>query len=869
MATQYFLPRPCHLDDLGEIVRLGRVQFFEAGTALAKDVFSDPALTITAGPSIELDSAGRFPDNIPQIWFGYGVYKIILQSFATGVWVDIWEAPYVPGSSDPGAGSTTSDVMVNTINDLKQIDTDAFTRAYVVGAASVTGGGGGHFRWSALDSTNDDGGWYIQRASGGIGRWIRILESGIKYLDIRMWQAQSNIGPIDSAYNSAYAIAATKNIPVYFGNGMWKWQDSTVVFGSVYIDEGARFSTVTVGTFSLTFAGKVEINSKSSLTTFDTLKVSFSGSSLEYYDIRWGVNYFEACASAVLSNLPLLVESPIILPYEIGTAETRIIIGPRGSIDCSTFVLNCQSLQVEGNRRRVIATDGPIPNIYGVENVYAWWFGYGVDSVETDHTDYLILADACAIGYGANLVLNRPVVGGIERPVSLLSSLIIEGPINLNTSVSSVTISSFNRLPSSRIFTFGHVDAVGVVNSYVANPLWWGMHPQASEAANLAGWNQMLKSTNVNQCWIDGNNTTFNMSTYNTVNAIHRMRNMNLNITTDDVALFKTSGVVVFEMVNCMFSSPTSTVAPVYIGNTIGQDGSRINIERCTINGGLHISCASTDSGSYSFVNVKDNYIFGGVLSVKLSSISRATIESNHLNFCKTEIYPYAITLSGVSVHGNHITGSTIGDCDIQFIAESASSVMKSILVTDNRFSWIGTNAEQVLINPIESGSGTWIDYQDIHVADNVIISSHAVAGAYPDLGLVQGPYVSSTDGSDVILFNQIDVNDSGASDYIETLNTRIGPLFIPYSFNSISAISGTVHCEQVEDLEGDGITFNSVIFSFLKSAFNDTRFINGRAIARISQAYRTGANSFYMRPEAIIKWGLRGDIGRNSKNAV
>lgn len=873
MANQYFLPRPCHLDDLGEIVRLGRLQFFEAGTPTAKEVFSDPDLTITAGSVVDLDSAGRLPDNTPQIWFGYGNYKIILQSFATGVWVDVWEAPFVAGSVSPSASTTASDVTVNTIADLKLIDTDEFTRAYVIGAASVTGGGGGHFRWSSLDANNDDGGWYIQRATGGIGRWIRILESGVNYLDIKMWQAQSNIGPIDSAYNSAYAIAVTKNLPVYFGSGMWKWQDSTTVFGHVFIDEGARFSTVTVGTFDLIFAGRVEINSKSSLTTLDDLKISFSGSSLEYYDIRWGVNFFEASASAVLSNLPLRIEEPIVLPFAIGSAETQIIIGPKGFIDCDNYELKCQSIEVEGNRRKVISTAGPIPLISKIESIQAWWFGYGVDTVETDYTDYLILADAVAVASGSMLVINRSFdIGGVERTVELSSDLVFEGPINLNTNTSLVTVNSFSVMPFTRIFTMTGT-AKAVVNNYPANPLWWGVLGTNSASANWDAWKRMMYSVSVNQEFVDGKNIRFsitgNADICGGVAGLTSLRifNMVISSTTLLAPVFLNTNQLVLEMSGVRLLGPDTTASMSLISTTANGFYRFIG---CEFKSGIVVGL----SASGQFLEVAECEIWNnGNIAVVTGQFPTVSIHDNVVNagtiIVATNAYDQ---LNNISIIDNKFINCDATYGDIVLSTAVTNTYVNNVNIEGNKFTWIGGVSEKILINTTVSGSGTFVDYQNIRVCDNSVNGTHVVAGAYPDLGAVGGPYVSATFGSDVILFGSVDISDAGASDYYFGKAVRIGPLFIPF-LGTQSAISGEINCEQVAGLNSQGIVVGSSSFTFQRtsSATNNTagRYLEGLATAKVLQAYRTVSNTYYMRVRATIFWGLRGDIGRNSNNTL
>jgi len=71
MAARYSNPVPQYSDINGVPFAGGELQFFENGTTTPKDVFSDPAGTISIGNEITLDSQGRVSD-----FFGEGTYRV-------------------------------------------------------------------------------------------------------------------------------------------------------------------------------------------------------------------------------------------------------------------------------------------------------------------------------------------------------------------------------------------------------------------------------------------------------------------------------------------------------------------------------------------------------------------------------------------------------------------------------------------------------------------------------------------------------------------------------------------------------------------------------------------------------------------------
>jgi len=86
--------RPVYLDQLGRPVKEGALRFYEAGTLNPKNVYSGPDLSVSNGPVVALDSAGRTE---VDTW-GNGAYRVRLYDVA-GVLVSEADDVQVPGGA--------------------------------------------------------------------------------------------------------------------------------------------------------------------------------------------------------------------------------------------------------------------------------------------------------------------------------------------------------------------------------------------------------------------------------------------------------------------------------------------------------------------------------------------------------------------------------------------------------------------------------------------------------------------------------------------------------------------------------------------------------------------------------------------------
>lgn len=111
MSERYTNPTPQYLDQNGDPVPGGLLNFFDTGTSTRKNTFSDAALTTANSNPVVLDSTGRAPDI-----FYSGTAKVTLE---TAEEVQIWERDPVGGTFAQQANDWVSSTVYSQ-NDIVQ-----------------------------------------------------------------------------------------------------------------------------------------------------------------------------------------------------------------------------------------------------------------------------------------------------------------------------------------------------------------------------------------------------------------------------------------------------------------------------------------------------------------------------------------------------------------------------------------------------------------------------------------------------------------------------------------------------------------------------------------------------------------------------
>lgn len=864
MASAYYLPRPQHTDSFGNLVIQGRLNFYEAGNpGVRKAVFSDPELTTECANPIPLDASGRTPDEVPVVYYETGNYMITLENYVSGSWVEVWQAPNIEGTPTSSGSSSAGEIVVNTIVDLKSVDVATYTKAFVLGSVGVSTGGGGHYYWSALADMNDDGGWYIQRASGGIGRWIRVAESGLDRLDIRIWGAVSNVGPIDSNYAAASSVSASLNLPVSFPYGNWLFQDDTTITASVIIGKGAKFGFVlALAAYTISFNGKTVVESTESIYLIEQMYVVFgSQSGISFVDVSWGFNQDSSAQLSYASGLPLYVGSSVTIASN-WSAVTEIIIGTLGHINAGTYSISCEKLTVNGDPRKVITSTGTVI-ISRMKEHLAWWFGYGVDAIG-DHTTQLSKASSVALANNATLVVTQNITNAwISGTITFECLVRFDDMINLETG-SSVSFERIKNKPNFKIFNFYDFTAGAYILEGEIDPVWYGADPYGTAPSNTTALQKCIDSA-ISSAWVNGQGRKYEITGYILLPATARIKNIHI-ANVDGYAPLQSSAGTTLRLRDVVAESSSAELYAINLAYP--GEGLDIDIQGCTFIGGSY-TYASGVLGSIRFIG---NKVKDGGTVFKTSENQNCTITGNV--FEKVELNAGTFFYGNLLFNGNTLFGNTSDILDVT--TEHANTVVRNLSIQDNIIRWTGAAADTVLINPRVIGSGAFQDWQAVRVAENVCISTHTVPTVYPDIGGVNGPWCSATQGSDIVNFDEETTNGITPITYDHSANIRIGPMFVPngqtwLKQEFISGINGEFWCEQVNGLDSDGVTLSDFGDATFTLRRKNTMQVNGRFYEARATAYAllvssTAVFNFWVRARAIINWGMRCDIGRASK---
>jgi len=220
MATLSPLPVWQMLDANAAPLAGGRLYGYEAGTSTPKALYTD-ASGSTPVESVLFDSAGR-----GQVWLGSGAYKLVLKN-ASGA--EVWTVDNVNDAS-----STAFIATADTVADLVALDAGSALAVNVLGYHVAGDGGGGLFRWDALNVANFDGGTVFRPDTlPAAGRWIRV-DRGTA--NVRHFGATGNTAARDTTgFAFAKDYASDNGLTVDISAGEYELLTSPD-FGSVQIN---------------------------------------------------------------------------------------------------------------------------------------------------------------------------------------------------------------------------------------------------------------------------------------------------------------------------------------------------------------------------------------------------------------------------------------------------------------------------------------------------------------------------------------------------------------------------------------------------------------------------------------------------------
>jgi hypothetical protein len=239
MAVPFFTPRARFFDADGNPLSGGSVGFYVTGTPTLKEVYTTSDESVEAQNPHTLDGEGYVREG--GVWLGQGDYKIVLKDSDE---VELWTCDTTGADVASGIESSAS---VESIADLRDLDTDKYGLAYVTGYYASNDGGQGWFYWVSTSGASDNGGTIVApTGSPANGRWIRIV--GSEEITPHMFGATNNTAfSVNSNITNmiAWAKATTGNTKIRIPSGKYYVDGSATFDGDILleIEEGANFDS--------------------------------------------------------------------------------------------------------------------------------------------------------------------------------------------------------------------------------------------------------------------------------------------------------------------------------------------------------------------------------------------------------------------------------------------------------------------------------------------------------------------------------------------------------------------------------------------------------------------------------------------------
>lgn len=381
MAQFFYNPRAQFFDTNGNPLSGGKLYFYQAGTTTPQAIYSDFELTTPiSGNPLVLDSAGRIPNS--GIWLLDAHYKLVVQD-ANGV-----EQANVPDFSGGGSSSGNGMGIVNTINDLRNLESGAYSVVHVQGYYTSQDGGGGWMYWSAASVDADDSGSVFAPNSSPVsGRWLRSMPPHMAITPMMFGAVGNGSTTVLSNLLAMidYMTATERNNHVVIPAGDYQVSGSLTFPKeiSVEICDGAKFSSASASG-TIEFEGDCKVSSFGVVFEYPITGL-FSGN-VGYTDPAWwGVVYgaltdqtlpLSRAVTGTGSNI-LRPINAISLPGGSATITCDIDV----SKGCYFSVTDAGTLQLQGriygdNDTTVFYSDAAdLITITRPQDVRAAWFG--------------------------------------------------------------------------------------------------------------------------------------------------------------------------------------------------------------------------------------------------------------------------------------------------------------------------------------------------------------------------------------------------------------------------------------------------------------------------------------------------------------
>src|SRR5574343_338544 len=281
------------IDDQGNPLH-GRVTFLDYNTSQLKTVYQDVSNTIEAANPQYTDATGKL---INQIFLGSGMYKVKFERYiGSGDMMDpenaednmLWVAyktEDVDGLASSESGSLGENVIVvNTIAELRTVDTNTYTTARVLGYYSRFDDiASRDYVWVSGDTRADNYGSIIQHTGQNTGRWnmLEPVEMDTRYFGVFPSNTEtynSNLAALLSWVDSDYS----KNKTIRFSKGNYSFVQGSFQFNqNIIIEKDATFDIIGAGELIFNIKNGYDIQTDNALIRsadkLATVKIYFNG----------------------------------------------------------------------------------------------------------------------------------------------------------------------------------------------------------------------------------------------------------------------------------------------------------------------------------------------------------------------------------------------------------------------------------------------------------------------------------------------------------------------------------------------------------------------------------------------------------------
>lgn len=792
MFVSFTDQRPVLIDSLGNPLSYGEVTFCDQGTTTPKTIYSDEARTVAITNPQIMDISGRPVD---QIFLGVGDYTCFVKRFIgadilTAIpadWTDDNQFD-ISGVDSPVSIATTA--TVDTIADLKNIDSAVYQSVTVLGYFAKGDCPARVFIWSASESGAENLGTIVSSFLSVSGRW---MYQPISVIDIRTFGAVPGGVNCNGAITNAEAWAnslTNHSVTIYFPKGIYSVSGTVTqpLRVPVAIDKGVTLLNTVTGHYKLDIQSGYSIDLETALGSVSSVgyaSLKFSGTLEGVVKSEWfGENEFTfgLMVRDVANNYTWRINQAVDASLAIsgGTVTTRLSFGPSGSLllDGSGYVIKPISVHNENISGCFYYITAGRLDLSLLSAVKTSWFRSALDSALLFNGSYL---------QSVGTVLNIDADCTVSTEVSTNSGWVINalgGIINLNAGLICGAIQAGDIGLFNGLFWVAHQ---GVTN------LSWFLYANSDKDEALNSAIQSAKRSI--SATLDGRNIPQSYSSTKIIDGSIRM--VGLEYTGPSLDL---RSACIFD--NCKI------VAVDY--GIYSNNASSAVIENCYISG---VGCSITSDGT---ITASNSSIFGNVVITGNANIDHCNLGSSSLGTSlefsgTTQITNCQIRTPIISKDASGTFGQTlicnnvfIGSGSIKpnwtLMATTAGSLASSMIIKDNIFTGSYSGATDSCVASV-SGSGTFALLQKILITDNKTTSANVVIKATK--GSAIGSYAFSHVGSGITI-GSVDLNLAPVftiPSYVLNATYDLALVQQPRSSVGISTASGTLYVMTVSGL--------------------------------------------------------------------